>query len=126
MQLHVTMSQLKLAPELETDVREYLDKRLGSLARFFKRLETDSEIQIYVELSRPVKHHEHGKIYYAEVTMQLPGRTLRAEAYAETVTSSIDQVKDTLKHELAKYKGTRFLRNVRKNKKLAQTRKRGV
>ncbi len=91
--------------ELTTAIREYVEGKIGSLDRYLKRFEINGEVTAFIEIARSTKHHRHGDVYYAEATIRLPGRTLRAERYDTDVRAAIDAVRETIKHDIVRYKG---------------------
>lgn len=99
MQINVQANDIELTDPL----REYIDKRIGSLDRYLKRFDQDL-IRAEVEVARTTKHHRQGEIYYAEVNLSLPGRLLRATHKAEDIRVAVDRVRELLKREIRKYK----------------------
>lgn len=109
--------------DISAEAREYIEKKIHMLDRFLKRLEEKGEILMEIEVSRSTKHHKNGKIYYAEATMKLPQKVLRAEYYEQNIESAIDGVKNVMKNEIVRYKGKSILRNTKKEKKFSKMRK---
>lgn len=89
--------------DLTDALRQYVDKRIGSLDKHLSRFDEDV-ILAEVELTRTTKHHRQGDVYYAEVNLRLPGKLLRATHTDSDIRKSIDKVKDTLQREIRKYK----------------------
>ena len=52
------------------------------------------------------RHHQKGKIYYAEINIKVPGKIIRAEAKEENIYKAVNQVKDELQLILKKYNKT--------------------
>ena len=100
MQIDIKKTELELMPE----ARQYIEQKMGSLAKFIKRYEEKGETHLFVEIARTTKHHQKGPIFYAEATMELPKAVLRAEANAYDVRAAVDQLKDILKREMDTYK----------------------
>lgn len=109
--------------DISAEAREYIEKKIHMLDRFLKRLEEKGEILMEIEVSRSTKHHKNGKIYYAEATMKLPQKVLRAEYYEQNIESAIDGVKNVMKNEIVRYKGKSILRNTKQEKKFSKMRK---
>ena len=65
----------------------------------------DNIIHIDADVGMRSTHHNKGKIYYAEVNVQIPGKLVRVEKDAEDLYKAIDKVKDHMKVELEKVKG---------------------
>lgn len=92
--------------ELTPSIRTFIEDKIGSLDKFIKKYEALGEVKAEVEIARTTKHHRKGNIFYAEVNLHLPKKTLRAEFEGTDVRSTIDKVKDKLKSEIGKYKET--------------------
>jgi ribosomal subunit interface protein len=99
---------IKKTPDLVSSALEvYIEEKLAPLAKFVKQFDETGEAEIWLELSRTTKHHRKGEVYMAAADLRLPHKILRAEEYADDIHKAIDQVKDTLRLEIDKYK-TRF------------------
>jgi len=101
--------------EITAALREYAERKFGSLARFLKRFEANGEQTVFIELARATRHHKRGDVYYAEAVLAVPGATLRAECEADDVRVAIDRVRDTLKSAITAYKGVRDSRTKQKS-----------
>ncbi|MDO8469505.1 MAG: ribosome-associated translation inhibitor RaiA [bacterium] len=101
MKINITATRLDLTPAL----KEYVEMKLGGLAKLLKRFEAKGELALFVEIARTTKHHKHGEVFYAEATLKLPGvPTLRIEEYDADARAAVDRVKDRLKLDIAKHK----------------------
>ncbi|MEX2054417.1 MAG: ribosome-associated translation inhibitor RaiA [Candidatus Colwellbacteria bacterium] len=89
--------------ELTDPLREYAEKKIGSLDKYLARFDEDV-VMAEVELARTTKHHRQGDVYYAEVNLTLPSKLLRATHTSPDIRQSIDKVKDTLQREIRKFK----------------------
>ena len=90
------------------DIEEYALKRLGSLERFLKSFEKNSEITMFTEIARSTKHHRKGDVFYAEAMFQTNGKLIRAEATGPDIRLALDEVKEKLKKEIRRYKDKRI------------------
>lgn len=90
--------------EMTSAIRSYAEKKIGSLALFVKRFEKDGEVEIFLEVARTTKHHKHGEVFYAEATLNLSGKTIRAEKYNINLYDAINGLKQMLKNDIIKYK----------------------
>lgn len=91
--------------ELAVSLKEYVERKIGSLDRFLKRWETEGEIEAWLEIGRTTRHHQKGNVFRAEVTIRMPGKiVLRAEEEDSDVRAAIDNVRDRIFHELERYK----------------------
>lgn len=100
MQIKISTHAITLNPK----ALALIEKKIGGLKRFLKNIEKGGESLAEIEVSQATRHHKSGKIYYAEGTLRLPKRTLRAEASENDATRAIDRVKDILKNEMLRYK----------------------
>lgn len=91
-----------LTPALE----EYIEEKLGVLAKFVKRFDEKSEAQVMLEISRTTNHHKKGDVYMAAADLILPHKVLRAEATGEDIHVAIDEARNKLRLEIENYKGT--------------------
>lgn len=104
--ISIYKKQVELLPEAE----QYIENKIGSLDKFLQRFEGKGEIMADVEVSRTTEHHIHGRVYYAEITMHLPNKTLRAEYNDENIEKAVDGVKIKMKSEIMKYRETHVLK----------------
>ena len=98
--------------ELTDILKSYVEKKIGSVSKMVKKFEAQGEIVAFVEISRTSRHHKQGEIYYAEITMKLPHKTIRIERTDEDMYGAIEELKDELKEELGSIKG--FSREARR------------
>ena len=81
-------------------VREYAEEKFRTLEKFFDGI-TKAEIIVGM-ISH---HHKKGKVYFAEVTLDLPKKySIHVEKEAEDLYKAIDKVKDHCKVELDQMK----------------------
>ncbi len=90
-------------PSLEN----YVEEKLAPLAKFIKGLDEAGEAEIWIEISRTTRRQRKGEVYFAAADLRLPKKIIRAEEYADDIRTAIDQVKDTLRLEIEKYKTKR-------------------
>ena len=89
MRIETHGQQLEVTPAL----REYVENKLQRIDRHF-----DQPIEIRVQLGiRKPDHH-------AEATLNVPGRTLHADAAGENMYAAIDVLADKLDRLVIKYK----------------------
>jgi ribosomal subunit interface protein len=100
MKIEIKYTQFQPADNIE----EYVVKRLGSLERFLKSFEKNSEITMFVEIARSTKHHRKGDVFYAVATFEAGGKKMRAEATESDIRLAIDEVKEKLKKEIRRHK----------------------
>ncbi len=104
MKIDIKATNLEITPAIS----EYIEIKLGSLSRFLKKFESQSEIKIFIEIARTTRHHKSGNVFYAEVNLHLPKKTLRAEHSDWDIRVAIDKAKDKLQQEIKKYKEIRM------------------
>ncbi|MFA5870933.1 MAG: ribosome-associated translation inhibitor RaiA [Candidatus Paceibacterota bacterium] len=90
--------------ELTEALKKYIETKIKSVERMIKKFEVHGELIAFVEISRTTRHHRQGDIYYAEITMKLPQKTIRIEKTHEDVYGAIDELKDLLKEEVSELK----------------------
>lgn len=104
MKLNITTIRLDLTPPFKI----YIERRFMPLGALIKRFDPGEEAELRIEVSRTTRHHRHGEVYFAAVTLRLPKQVLRAEEYADEPHAAVDAAKDTLAREIKKYR-TKFL-----------------
>ena len=108
MKIEIKATNLELTPA----IREYAESKIGSLERFLKRFETNaklwrggkSKIEAFIEIARTAKHHRKGDIFYAEATLLIGKKILRAEHSDWNMRVAINKMKEKLCQEISKYK----------------------
>ncbi|HEX5429825.1 MAG TPA: ribosome-associated translation inhibitor RaiA [Patescibacteria group bacterium] len=86
--------------ELTASVKDYLDDKIGHLAKYVKADEAK------VELARD-RHHRTGEVFRAEVMLIAGGKLMRADASSEDIYASIDLVVPKLREQIDKFKAKR-------------------
>lgn len=100
MKINIKATNLDLTPA----IREYIETKIGSIERVLKSFESKTEEEIFIEIARTTKHHKSGNVFYAEATMALGKKVLRAEREDGDIRAAIDKIKDKLKQEIGRYK----------------------
>ncbi|MCF7820254.1 MAG: ribosome-associated translation inhibitor RaiA [Candidatus Pacebacteria bacterium] len=97
MQVNIQATKL----ELTDDLRDYIQKKMDMLDKYLTSVAViNCDFEIELESG---KGHS-GKIYRAEVNLEVPGTLLRVEKNAEELFKAIDKVKDHLDLVIKKYK----------------------
>ncbi len=91
--------------ELSKEIRGYLQKKLDRSEKFLGRVPV---INCHAEVGLAVGGQKRGKIYRAEVNLDLPGKLLRVERESEDIFKAIDKVKDHLDLLIKKYKEKKY------------------
>jgi ribosomal subunit interface protein len=100
MNITIKTKDLELTPALQ----EWINEKIGGLEKYVVNHQVDGQLLCEVEVARSSKHHNKGDVFYAEVNLHMPGRILRAEANDADARVAIDRVRDTIQHDLIKYK----------------------
>ena len=100
MKINISVKNLELSPA----IREYIEKKMGSLNKFMKKWETEGSVKLSFDAGRTTKHHYKGNIYYAEANLKIPGKMIRAYKTNEDLHAAIDAVKEVLSAEIKQYK----------------------
>jgi len=99
--------------ELTSAIKNYIEKKIGSLEKFLKKIEAQSEIEAYVEISKITRHHHKGEVFYAELNLNLPHKLLRLEEKSTNLYSAIDILKDKARAQISKIKSKTNLRKLK-------------
>ena len=84
---------------LTAALKSYIEDKIGKLDHYHDKI-----VEAKVEIAHDPKHHS-GKIFYAEVNVNIPGRLIRAIEWAEDEYAAIDLVEQKIIEQLRKYKG---------------------
>lgn len=113
MQINIKTTQYQITSE----VREYLDKRLAAIEKFLD--ESNSTAICDVELEH-AHAQQHGRVYRAEINLNVHGEFFRVEDWGESMNAAIDAVHDEILRRLRKGKTRSMSRIRRGGKKLKQ------
>ncbi len=100
MNIHVEGSLLDLTPSVVT----YIKEKINPLERMLLNLAQGEEVVVFVKLARVSKHHRHGDVFNASISIKLPGKILRATHAAMNARAAIDMVRETLRSDIARHK----------------------
>lgn len=100
MKINIKSTNLDLTPSLHA----YIENKLGSLAKFLTRFDTEGVAEMWVEVARTTRHHHKGDVFMAEADLRLPKKILRAVEESADVRIAIDALRKTLQLEIEKYK----------------------
>ena len=101
MKVNLLASRLDLTPS----IKKFVVDKFGALERTVKAYEKEGEKTVFIEIARSTKHHKQGDVFYAEATLGLPGKTLRAEHVHSDIRVAVNEVRDILKEKIRDYKG---------------------
>ncbi|MDA3802499.1 MAG: ribosome-associated translation inhibitor RaiA [Patescibacteria group bacterium] len=89
--------------DVTDSVREYFQDKMDMMEKFL------GDEQVYncdCEVEKEAEQNK-GKIYRAEVNLELQGKLLRVDKTEEDIFKAIDKVKDHMVEMIKKYKETR-------------------
>lgn len=112
MKIQIQSTNLELTPAM----REFIEEKIGSIERGLKRYDENNSLIAAVEIARTTNHHHKGEVYYAEITLPLPDRVLRAEVTGTEIHQAVNKAKGIIKRELRKYKTARIFKFKRPKK----------
>ena len=87
--------------ELTDAIKTYLAEKMSSLEKY---LNDPDEVTFNARLGKTSNHHNHGKIFYAEVSIHTPSKNFGARLEAEELYEAIDLLKDELAENITHYK----------------------
>ena len=105
--------------ELTEAIKEYVEKRLGTLDKFIRGQEGNSHMD--VEVGKTTNHHKNGDVYKAEISLDANGKHFYAVSEKEDLYSAVDDVKSEIERQLIETKDrndTLFRRGARSVKKM--------
>lgn len=102
----------------------FIARKLGKLATYCRRIKDEASfIRVEAERRDTKKDRDQVKVM---ITVQLPGKVLRAESRRQQVTDAVDRAAEKLEPQLKKYKETKLDRGhgARRRKEAKSGRKR--
>lgn len=105
MDIHLKYTNIEATPA----INDYVEEKIGSLEELIQDIEAKEPlmgdaIHAWVEVGKSDRHHQKGKVWYAECQMRLPGKSIRAVSNHYALTAAIDEVKDELRRLIQEYK----------------------
>jgi len=106
--------------DLTPDVSAQVYDKLNVIEKFLTVV-GDQQILAEVEVGMDSTHHQKGQVYRSEVNVSSDGKMYRAAATGESMTASLDQLKDEIskvirrsenKKETLFKKGGRAIKNL--------------
>jgi len=83
--------------ELTPPIKEYIEEKIGGLAKYITAQEA------HVEIARD-KHHKTGLVFHSDINLILGNKIMHAEAEAEDAYAAIDLLIPKLKEQIGKFK----------------------
>lgn len=87
--------------ELNSDIKKYIDKKIGRMDRFMSRHARKSA---HAEVKLKAEKSKKNDKFTAEVILHLPTETLTAKESTLNIYAAIDIVEAKLRNQLRKYK----------------------
>lgn len=88
--------------ELTDAIKDAVEKDLASLESMTARF--GDGVSVDVEVGKTTNHHHKGEIFRAEMSLRIPGKTIRVEETAEDLYAAIKEAVRTLGREVVKEK----------------------
>lgn len=105
--------------ELTEAIRDYSDKKVSSLDKYFKEFSNDAIA--YVEVAKTTMHHKQGDFFKAEIDLNFQGQKFFAKSEQADLYVAIDEAREQIERQLVGKKdkgGTIFRRGARSVKKM--------
>jgi len=97
MQIKIKATKIELTPK----IKEYIQEKMDMLEKYLGSIQV---LNCDVEVGMSVGSQVSGKIYRAEVNLEVPGDLLRVEKTEKELFKAIDKVKDHLTRSIRRYK----------------------
>lgn len=101
MKINIKATQIELTPE----IKKYVQEKMDMLDKYLGKIPV---LNCDVEVGMAVGGQNSGKIYRAEVNLELPGEMLRVEKSEKELFKAVDKVKDHLARSIRRYKEKRI------------------
>jgi len=99
--------------ELTSEIKNYVQEKMDMLEKYLGSIQV---LHCDVEVGMSVGGQQSGKIYRAEVNLDVPGDLLRVEKTEKDLFKAIDKVKDHLIRSIRRYKQKRIDRSRKGDK----------
>jgi len=101
--LNITIKATSI--ELTPAIRDYVEKRLQPLDKFFPNHERAA--QVSVEVGKTTNHHNKGEVFRTEINIKAPHANYRAVCEQSDLFASIDDAKEVMLQEVTSHKDKR-------------------
>lgn len=101
--------------EMDEPLRVFVNDKIGGLERYLLRMGRSDEIYARVEIGKSTRHHNKGRVWYAETNIHIgqSNHVFRASCTHEDLRNAITDVKNELQTQIRRYK-TRMTQKDRK------------
>lgn len=93
---------------LTNNLKVLINKKLASLERFGKL-----KGKCRLEVEKTTEHHLKGSFFKAKAQVVLPGKVIQSEVLAESLTTSLTEMRDELQREVKKYRDKKMTKQKR-------------
>jgi ribosomal subunit interface protein len=101
--------------ELTSAIRAYIEAKIvGPTSRVVGK----GDALLEVELSRVLRHHRKGNIWWGEVNLKMGKTLIRAEEEGDDPHAVIDAVENELLRQIKSFKGKKKTKNIRTARKI--------
>eukprot|EP00697_Spironema_sp_BW2_P009633 gnl/Spiro4/2458_TR1181_c0_g1_i1.p1 gnl/Spiro4/2458_TR1181_c0_g1~~gnl/Spiro4/2458_TR1181_c0_g1_i1.p1 ORF type:complete len:118 (-),score=1.18 gnl/Spiro4/2458_TR1181_c0_g1_i1:5-358(-) len=102
--------------ELTEAIQTYAEDKMAYLYRYLN--EDEDLVSFNFRLGKTTNSHEHGKVFFAEVSIHTPSKNYGGRIEADDLYAAIDLLKDELAGNITHYRDkTRTLEKKKKKKK---------
>ncbi len=85
--------------ELTDAIRSHVEKKVAALEKYYHQI-----TGVSAEVAVTTHHHHKGKIFRAELNVEVPGKLLRVEKTADDLYKAIDKAKEHMALMLKDFK----------------------
>ena len=100
--MHIVIKGTHL--ETTPSLKFYIEKKLGPLAKFVKKIDEAGSAELEFEVSRTTAHHHKGPVFRAEAHLKLPKKIFYMSEENYDIRTAVDMVKNKLRLSLERYK----------------------
>jgi len=100
MKIRIKATNIKLTPA----IKAYAENKIGDLEKLLKNVKKNV-LKADIEIGKITKQQQKGKVFRAEINLNMPGKLLRAESVQWDLQVAIDEIKQDMEREIRKYKG---------------------
>lgn len=88
--------------DLTDAIKNYTEEKMSSLYKYLNQ--DEDQIMFHVRMGKVSNHHNHGKIFYVEISLHMPEKNFVVQLEAEEIYVALDLIKDELATNITHYK----------------------
>ena len=92
-----------------------VETKIKTLERFVSRFDP-AVVEARIEVGKPSRHHRTGLVFYAEINLKIPGKSLRAEVTNLDLSLAVNEAFKEMERQIKDYKDKIVTKN--KNSKI--------